>query len=189
MRQSTAAALLLGALQPALAAPSPDEPELPRVLLDGTQNAIMSQRLTATEVIISYYAPDPGCGSTKAWVGVWPVDACNPYHADYKAWSHVEPTSGRDLGKVRFKAADIGVGEFKAAFVCEDGRRQPWLVSEVFKIDAAPPARTGQCLYRKNIVEPEWMFTPCDKIADSLCSICGAKDTCEACTDCKQQCK
>ncbi|KAK8146992.1 hypothetical protein G3M48_002294 [Beauveria asiatica] len=189
MRQFSAAALLLGALQPALAAPSPGEPELPRVPLDGTKNVIMTQWLTATEFVINYYAPDPGCGSKKSWVGVWPVDACNPYHADYKAWSYVESTSGMDLGKVRLKAAEIGVGEFKAAFVCEDGRRQPWLVSKTFKIDSAPPARTGQCLHRKNTSEPEWMFTPCDKIADSLCSICGFEDTCEACADCKQQCK
>ncbi|OAA35345.1 hypothetical protein BBO_08766 [Beauveria brongniartii RCEF 3172] len=189
MRQSSAAALLLGALQPAFAAPWPGEPELPRVLLDGTQNAIMSQFLTSTEFAINYYAPDPGCGSTKAWVGVWPIDACNPYHADYKAWSYVELTSGKDLSKVRFKAAEIGVGEFKAAFLCEDGRRQPWLVSEAFKIDAAPPARTGQCLYRKNTFEPEWTFTPCDKLAESVCYFCHSFRACETCAYCEQQCK
>ncbi|KAM3506798.1 hypothetical protein MY11210_007419 [Beauveria gryllotalpidicola] len=114
------------------------------------------------EVIINYY------GSQKAWVGVWPVDACNPYQADYMA-------------------AEIGVGEFKAAFVCEDDKRQPWLVSKTINIDAAPPARGGQCAHRRGFSNPECTYTPCDTFADSLCFDCSFATTCQECTKCEQQ--
>ncbi|KAM3538624.1 hypothetical protein ARSEF1564_008454 [Beauveria bassiana] len=131
---SNAAVLLLGALQPALGTPT-----LLRRAGDETKNEILSQYQTPTATVIIFRAPTPGCGNTRAWVGVWPTDACNPYWADFKAWQYVEPIEGYDYHRVTFNNAELGIGEYKAAFVCEDGRRQPWLVSKTFKVDGENP--------------------------------------------------
>ncbi|EFY86748.1 hypothetical protein MAC_07249 [Metarhizium acridum CQMa 102] len=180
---NAAVLLLLGALQPALG-----KPAIPRPMLDGSKNEIASQWLTATETVINYLAPNPGCGANvKAWVGVWSADACNPYTADFKAWSYVEPTQGDEIRAVKFNNAELGIGEYKAAFVCEDGRRQPWMVSQTFKVDGAPPARNGQCVHRRSTYNNEWTYTSCDKVKD-LCFDCAVGARCIACEDCKKQC-
>lgn len=182
----TAAVCLLGALQPALATPAP---ALPRRQMDGTKNEIATQWLTATDFVVNYFAPNPDCGDRKAWVGVWSADACNPYWADFKTWAYVEPTVGFDIQTVKFNLAELGMGEFKAAFVCEDGRRQPWMVSETFKVDSAPPARDGLCAHRISTYNTGWTYTSCDKVENNLCFDCAFGGSCNACTDCKLQCE
>ncbi|XWW93408.1 hypothetical protein V2A60_001341 [Cordyceps javanica] len=184
MHFSNAAVLLLGALQPALG-----KPALLHRAGDGSKNEILSQWMTATETVINFFAPDTGCGDTRAWVGVWPTDACNPYWADFKTWQYVEPTSGFQLRTVKFNNTALGVGEYKAAFVCEDGRRAPWMLSETFKVDAAPYEAEGYCVHRKSTYNNEWTYTKCDKVADSLCFDCAFGHSCIACSDCKAQCE
>ncbi|PMB64074.1 hypothetical protein BM221_010242 [Beauveria bassiana] len=183
MHFSNAAIFLLGALQPTLA-----KPTLLHRTGDGSQNKIVSQWQTATETVIDFLAPNPGCGSTKPWVGIWPVDAGNPYWAEYKAWQYVEPTSGFDIRTVKFNNAKLGIGEYKAAFVCEDGRRSPWMVSKTFKVDAAPPKEKGQCVYRRSIYNNAWTYIACDKVSNNLCYDCGFGGHCNACSDCQDQC-
>ncbi|EFY88410.1 hypothetical protein MAC_05462 [Metarhizium acridum CQMa 102] len=136
----SSAAVVLGALQPALGKPS-----LLRRQMDGTKNEVVNQRLAATEIVIDYLAPNPPCGPYSPWVGIWPADACNSFAADPKAWAYVKPTKGRDIGNVKLNLSDLDVGEYRAAFVCEDGKRQAWIVSQPFKVDKeAPPAKKKQ---------------------------------------------
>ncbi|EFY99184.1 hypothetical protein X797_002481 [Metarhizium robertsii] len=135
----SATVLLLGALQPALGKPS-----LRRRQMDGSKNEIGAQRVTATEIAIDYLAPNPPCGGYTPWVGVWPADACNPYTADFVAWAYAERTQGRDIRTVTINLAELDAGEYKAAFVCEDGKRKPWLVSQTFKLEDEPPAKKKQ---------------------------------------------
>ncbi|KAM3503436.1 hypothetical protein MY11210_008720 [Beauveria gryllotalpidicola] len=175
MHFSNAAVFLLSALQPALG-----KPTLLHRAGDGSQNEIMSQWLSATETVINFFAPNPGCGNTKPWVGVWPVDAGNPYMAQYKAWQYVDPPSDSEMSIVIFNNAELGVGEYKAVFVCEDGKRSPWMVSNAFKVDAAPPEREGYCVHRKSKTDNTWQYTACDKLI-SLCYACSLGGTCVAC--------
>ncbi|KID83990.1 hypothetical protein MGU_08756 [Metarhizium guizhouense ARSEF 977] len=184
MYLSTATVLVLGALQPVLGSPAPQ-----RVPTDGSQNVIISDWLTATKTVINYHAPDPKCGGHRPWVGMWPADACNPYAADFKAWAYVKKTQGfDDIATVEFDNAQLGPGEFKAAFVCEDGKRQPWMLSKTFKIDEAPPSEPGQCVHRQSDQKTTWTYTACDRVKSDLCFDCVFGLTCIACSDCEEQC-
>ncbi|KAG8418675.1 hypothetical protein J3459_012131 [Metarhizium acridum] len=136
----SSAAVVLGALQPALGKPS-----LLRRQMDGTKNEVVNQRLAATEIVIDYLAPNPPCGPYTPWVGIWPADACNSFAAETNVWLHVKPTKGRDIGNVTLDLTKLKAGEYKAAFVCEDGKRQAWMVSQPFQVDKeAPPAKKKQ---------------------------------------------
>ncbi|KID80862.1 hypothetical protein MAJ_11461, partial [Metarhizium majus ARSEF 297] len=192
MYLSTATVFVLGALQPVLGSPAPQ-----RLPPDGRQNHILSYWLTFNKTVINYYAPDPKCGGHRPWVGMWPADACNtyaagacnPYAADFKAWAYVKKTQGfHDIATVEFDNAQLGPGEFKAAFVCEDGKRQPWMLSETFKIVEAPPPKPGQCVHRQTDWNTTWVYTACDRIGRDLCYDCTLELTCIACTDCEEQC-
>ncbi|KAM0740031.1 hypothetical protein ACQRIT_005215 [Beauveria bassiana] len=182
MHLSNTAVLLLGALQPALGARTFDT--------IGDVNEVESQYITIDQTVINYHAPNHGCGGYKAWVGIWPADVCD-YFGDYKAWDWVESTRGFGYGfnTVKFSNKEIGVGKFKAAFVCEDGRRQPWLVSQPFTIDKAPEAAPGQCVYRASKRNPEWKTIQCDGLSDGICYFCHYPPAdCDNCDACKSQC-
>ncbi|KGQ09270.1 hypothetical protein BBAD15_g5395 [Beauveria bassiana D1-5] len=155
---------------------------------DGSQNEISDQHLSATETVIQFFAPNPGCGNTKPWVAVWPSDASEPYLADYKVWQYVEPTSGLKPHTVKFNNTELGIGEYKAAFVCEDGRRSPWMVSETFKVGPVPCEYEGWCAHRAGQYNNAWMYTACDKVAHELCEGCQLGLKCVACRDCIAQC-
>ncbi|OAA37088.1 hypothetical protein BBO_07787 [Beauveria brongniartii RCEF 3172] len=166
MHLSNAAVLLLGALQPALGRRTFDS--------IGDLNEIESQWVSTNETIINYYAPDHGCGGYKAWVGVWPANACD-YYGEFKTWAYVESTKkrlGEEFNTVKLSNDEIGAGKFKAAFVCEDGRREPWLVSQPFTIDKAPEAAPGQCVHRVARRNPEWTTRQCNDL-ESICNCVG----------------
>ncbi|KAM3556864.1 hypothetical protein ARSEF4850_005338 [Beauveria asiatica] len=135
MHLSNAAVLLLGALQPASGTRTFE------VL--GDLNEIESQYVSTNKTIINYYAPDHGCGGYRAWVGVWPADVCDNYYGEFRTWAYVESTKGSKFNTVRLGNDEMGAGKFKAAFVCEDGQRRPWLVSQPFTVDKAPEAAPG----------------------------------------------
>ncbi|TQW11434.1 hypothetical protein IF2G_00165 [Cordyceps javanica] len=63
------------------------------------------------------------------------------------------------------------------------------MLSETFKVDAAPYEAEGYCVHRKSTYNNEWTYTKCDKVADSLCFDCAFGHSCIACSDCKAQCE
>jgi hypothetical protein len=181
MHLSNAAVLLLGALQPAFGS---------RTFEDlGDLNEIESQYVSTNETIINYYAPDHGCGGYRAWVGVWPADVCDNYWGEFKTWAYVESTKvGHEFNTVKLSNEEMGVGKFKAAFVCEDGRRQPWMVSQPFTVDKGPEAAPGQCVHRVSRRNPEWKTTQCDEIGE-ICAFCNFPfQNCDICNSCTWQC-
>ncbi|KAM0664437.1 hypothetical protein ACQRIT_007456 [Beauveria bassiana] len=184
MHLSNAAVLLLGALQPALGNGKRTFPFI------GDLNEIEAQYINTNETVINYCAPNHGCGGYKAWVGIWPADVCDNYFGEHKAWAYVESTKGygHKWNTVKFSNDEIGAGKFKAAFVCEDGRRQPWLVSQPFTIDKAPEAAPGQCVHRGSRRNPEWRTRQCDDL-EPICARCSEPPrNCENCNACKSQC-
>ncbi|KAK8150052.1 hypothetical protein G3M48_004431 [Beauveria asiatica] len=181
MHLSNAAVLLLGALQPALGI---------RTFEDlGDLNEIESQYVSTNETIINYYAPDHGCGGHRAWVGVWPADVCD-YYGEFKTWAYVESTTeDSDFNTVRLSNDEMGAGKFKAAFVCEDGQRRPWLVSQPFTVDKAPEAAPGECVHRVSRRNPKWTTMQC-KDVDGICTFCDFPlRNCDTCEACKWQCR
>ncbi|KAM3500465.1 hypothetical protein MY10362_006377 [Beauveria mimosiformis] len=182
MHLSNAAVLLLGALQPALGRTFDSLGDL---------NEIESQWVSTNETIINYYAPDNECGDSKAWVGVWPASACD-YYGESKTWAYVESTKkrlGEKFNTVKLSNDEIGAGKFKAAFLCEDGRRGPWLVSQPFTIDKAPEAAPGQCVHRATRRNPEWITRQCDNL-EGICNWCTFPfQNCDNCNACQWQCK
>ncbi|OAQ95645.1 hypothetical protein LLEC1_03363 [Akanthomyces lecanii] len=109
--------------------------------------------------------------------------------AGSKAWQYLDPAKGNKVQTVKFNNAELGVGNFSAAFVCEDSGKAPWLTSKTFKLDAAPPKKEGQCLHRHSNFNSSWTYTACDEVEDGLCFVCGMQATCDACDVCKAQCK
>ncbi|KAM3556856.1 hypothetical protein ARSEF4850_005330 [Beauveria asiatica] len=181
MHLSNAAVLLLGALQPASGTRTFE------VL--GDLNEIESQYVSTNKTIINYYAPDHGCGGYRAWVGVWPADVCDNYYGEFRTWAYVESTKGSKFNTVRLGNDEMGAGKFKAAFVCEDGQRRPWLVSQPFTVDKAPEAAPGECVHRVSRRDPKWATTQCKKIND-VCAFCyGPFNNCDNCDACQWQCR
>lgn len=182
MLLSNAVVLVLGALQPALSKPAN------RRQFYEAENRISEQAQIDGRTVISYYAPNPGCADgVRTWAGVWPASASNPYTADYKARLYVDIIDDDEIRVAAFNNAELGIGEFKAAFVCDDDKRQAWLVSENFKIDDATPAKNNStCIYAGPEWDPGFMSVSCDEVENRFCFDCTV--ICAPCEYCKRQC-
>ncbi|KAK8925574.1 hypothetical protein VCV18_006004 [Metarhizium anisopliae] len=168
----TAGFLLLCALQPALAqAPA-----------DCSSNKLLFKQITPHEIIMGYKAKNTGCDAgARAWVGIWDANAA--LKTNFKAWKYLEA----DEGEVRFTKTDLGDGQWKAAFVCEDGWRIPFLLSGNFELGSRVSS-TGTCIVRRDNPGSEWETWSCDEF-DEGCSLdCGYTLSCGLCNDCARQC-
>ncbi|TQV93624.1 hypothetical protein IF1G_07356 [Cordyceps javanica] len=108
--------------------------------------------------VINYFAPKPNCSHGEPRVGICLVEKCDssPGADGLKAVQPVERTSDFQIRTVKFNNTELGPGEYRAAFVCEDGENPPWMLSRSFTVDAAPPAEEGKCVHRSSTFSPAW---------------------------------
>ncbi|KAF5120936.1 hypothetical protein E5D57_013272 [Metarhizium anisopliae] len=175
MLLSTAGLFLLGALQPALSQPT----------LDQGENKLVWTYISPLNVMLRYEAKDIYCAShIKRWVGVWSADA--PLTSEYKTWQYLDA----DQGQLWFTEAQLGPGEWKVAFVCEDGLRRPFISGNFELGDGTPPPQPGKCAYKRDSqFDDFWSIIDCDKVFNNLCRFpCTVDGTCEGCDLCKKQC-
>ncbi|XWW96224.1 hypothetical protein V2A60_004197 [Cordyceps javanica] len=139
--------------------------------------------------VINYFAPKPNCSHGEPRVGICLVEKCDssPGADGLKAVQPVERTSDFQIRTVKFNNTELGPGEYRAAFVCEDGENPPWMLSRSFTVDAAPPAEEGKCVHRSSTFSPAWKYTACDKVP-GLCHDCDFSAQCGACLECQDQC-
>ncbi|KID83823.1 hypothetical protein MGU_08908 [Metarhizium guizhouense ARSEF 977] len=164
----TAGFLVLCALQPALGqAPA-----------ECSSNRLLFKKLTPDEIVMGYDAKNTGCDAgVKAWVGVWGANAA--LKTDFKAWKYLEANEG----EVRFNKTELGNGQWKAAFVCEDGWRIPFLMSDNFELGGH-----ATCTVRREHESAVWITWTCDEYQTRGCQNCVFAGLCDACNECARQC-
>ncbi|KHO00449.1 uncharacterized protein MAM_01227 [Metarhizium album ARSEF 1941] len=125
MLLSTAAFLLLGALQPALA-----------------ENNIWSEYPFYESHYVTFEIENPGCPAQDVWAGVWNVINNKFAVSEAKAKKQV------DLNKyyVGFENAKVGIGNFTVGFWC-NGQQKPFLTSKkTFEIAQPEPEPENKIL-------------------------------------------
>ncbi|KHN95552.1 uncharacterized protein MAM_06609 [Metarhizium album ARSEF 1941] len=182
---SNAAVLLLGAMQPALGKPTAN------CAYDGGAR-FSSTSFTRNQTIVSFIEPESRCPLGEAMIGVWPADFKNPSVANAKAKAPLPPSKGCPAtSAAKFNDAELGDGEFKAIFFCNDGSTQPWIVADApFTVVPGPPrpAKRGECAHRSSDLGGQWMYSACKGLNEGVCEDCGFGQTCNACNECKEAC-
>ncbi|KAG8407442.1 hypothetical protein J3459_018494 [Metarhizium acridum] len=171
MLLSTAGLLLLSALQPALGQPTDCR---------GTSSNVSVKQITPNEISISYNASDARCNAdVKTWVGVWEASASSTSEPKARKYLKVNET------EARFTKTELGDGQWKAAFHCDNGQKTPFLISDNFEFGSGVAAPKPDSCKLKDEEDKEYTFK-CDRL--EVCNDCAFNHSCDQCNDCARQC-